>query len=55
MEEARGLLRFSAFSVTEIALTLGYNSIGEFTREFKKYFNLPPTKYYNIRLKGVKP
>lgn len=55
MEEARGFLRFSAFSVTEIALILGYNAIGEFTREFTKYFNLPPTKYYNIRLKGVKP
>jgi AraC-like DNA-binding protein len=44
MEEARGLLKFSTFNVTQVAEYLGYPRLNEFSREYSKYFNHPPKK-----------
>ncbi|MBN1674660.1 MAG: helix-turn-helix transcriptional regulator [Kiritimatiellae bacterium] len=43
MEEARGLLRFSVLSVSQIAEYLGYPRLHEFSREFSRYFGHPPS------------
>lgn len=43
MAEANGLLQFSTLNITQISEHLGYPRIHEFSREFKKYFGVPPT------------
>ncbi|MEK6795343.1 MAG: AraC family transcriptional regulator [Spirochaetota bacterium] len=45
LEEAKGLLAYSALSVTEIADHLGYSGIHEFSRDFKRHCGVPPTRY----------
>ena len=44
MAEARGLLRYSALTITQIAQYLSYPRIHEFSREFKGCFRQAPTK-----------
>lgn len=44
MAEARGLLRFSTLTVTQVALYLGYSRLHEFSREFSRFFKTPPSK-----------
>ncbi len=44
MERAEQLLTDTKMPVTEIAFTIGYQTIGSFTSAFKKYFGYPPTK-----------
>ncbi len=45
MEEAKRLLAITKHSITEIALTLGFNDLYMFTRAFKKYEGIPPRTY----------
>ena len=49
MSEANGLLQFSILNITQIAEYLDYTRIHEFSREFKKYFGVPPTRILNKR------
>ncbi|OWW24359.1 hypothetical protein B4Q04_16075 [Zobellia sp. OII3] len=43
MEEAKSLLSFANMNVTQVSEYLGYNRVHEFSREFSKYFNTPPS------------
>jgi AraC-like DNA-binding protein len=45
MAEARGLLRFSHLSVSQVAQYLGYPRIHEFSREFSRQFGTPPSRW----------
>lgn len=47
MAEANGLLQFSTLNITQISEHLDYPRIHEFSREFKKYFGVPPTSISN--------
>jgi AraC-like DNA-binding protein len=47
MAEANGLLQFSTLNITQISEHLGYPRIHEFSREFKKYFGVSPTRIRN--------
>lgn len=47
MAEANGLLQFSTLNITQISEYLDYPRIHEFSREFKKYFGIPPTSIMN--------
>jgi len=49
MEEAKGLLRFSTLTITEVAEYLGYSRLNEFSREFSKYFHHPPSLFNSKR------
>lgn len=42
--EARKLLAFSNYSVTDAALQVGYESVSQFNREFSRYFGDPPAR-----------
>jgi len=42
LEQARGLLREGNFSVTEVALEVGYNSLSHFARLFKQTYGISP-------------
>lgn len=42
--EARRLLLGGAQSVTEAALSVGYESVSQFTRDYARLFGLPPSK-----------
>lgn len=45
IKKAREMLRSDYGSITDIALSLGYNNIYDFSRDFKKHTGVPPTKY----------
>ncbi|CAM4070526.1 AraC family transcriptional regulator [Paenibacillus alkaliterrae] len=45
METGARLLRETALSVTEIALTTGYTELYAFTRSFKRYYGISPSGY----------
>ena len=47
MTEASGLLQFSTLNITQVSEHLGYPRIHEFSREFKKYFGVPPARIRN--------
>lgn len=49
MSEANGLLQFSTLNITQISEHLDYPRIHEFSREFKKYFGVPPTNILSKR------
>ncbi|MFE9251054.1 helix-turn-helix domain-containing protein [Streptomyces sp. NPDC007088] len=56
LHQAKGLLRNSALSVTEISYQVGYNSPGTFTSRFTRSVGLSPTRYRDqARLTGVGP
>lgn len=42
--EARKLLAFSGYSVTDAALDVGYESISQFSREYSRFFGNSPAK-----------
>ncbi len=42
MEGARGLLRATSMTVTEIGQALGYESAGAFIRAFRRHFGVTP-------------
>ena len=51
LEEAASLLATSTFSITDIAIMIGYNSSQYFSKVFKKEYQLTPSQYQrNIKL-----
>lgn len=49
LNEARRLLKHGSLSISEIAFIVGFNDTNYFSRAYKKYFGLSPTKTKNIR------
>ncbi len=45
MKKAKEMLRGDYSSITDIALSLGYPNIYDFSRDFKKHLGMPPTEY----------
>lgn len=45
IKKAKEMLQCDYGSITDIALSLGYNNIYEFSKAFKKHTNLSPTQY----------
>jgi AraC-like DNA-binding protein len=48
MDKGAELMQGQLYTVTEIALAVGYPDLYSFTRAFKKYFGMPPTRYRTI-------
>lgn len=48
--EARRLLAAENYSVSTAALSVGYESPTQFSREFARYFGMPPQKHRSIEL-----
>lgn len=46
LTQARRLLRSKELSVSEVASTVGYDSLSQFSREFKRAFGAPPSKFH---------
>lgn len=56
LHQAKGLLRESELSVTEISYQVGYNSPGTFTTRFTRSVGMSPTRYRDrARLEGFGP
>lgn len=53
MEKGRELLRDTRFSVTEIALSVGYPDLFSFSRAFSKYYGMSPTQYQAMQHNGI--
>jgi AraC family transcriptional activator of pyochelin receptor len=51
MEKARQLLETSDMSVTQVALSVGYNSFSHFTTAFKKSVGVVPSRYRRARMR----
>jgi len=49
MTNGARLLEETDFSITEIALSLGYSDIFAFTRAFSNYYRMPPSVYRSNR------
>lgn len=47
MNKAVKMLRSDYSSITDIAYSLGYNNVYEFSRDFKKYVGISPSNYVN--------
>ncbi|MBM7567842.1 AraC family transcriptional regulator [Paenibacillus sacheonensis] len=45
MERAAEMLQLRAYSITEIALSLGYPELYSFSRAFCKHYGMPPSRY----------
>ena len=52
IENAKKLLRDSDMTIQEIAEKVGFNSAMSFTRAFKKYENMAPSRYREFNRKG---
>lgn len=48
LQEAKILLKYSVWSVTEIAFALGFTEVTHFNNFFKKHIQLSPLKFRNI-------
>ena len=48
LQESKILLKHSAWSVSEIAYTLGFNEVTHFNNFFKKHAQLSPLKFRNV-------
>ena len=44
LNQAKNLLVKDGLSASEAALKVGYESISQFSREFKRYYGLPPSR-----------
>jgi len=45
IRQAKHLLKDSDLPVTEVCLDCGYNNMGNFLREFRRYTNTTPLQY----------
>ena len=45
LDQAVKLLHQTAMSVTEVAIACGFKSASHFSRQFKKSFSQPPSRY----------
>lgn len=52
IENAKKLLQDSDMTIQEIAVKVGFNSAMSFTRAFKKYENMAPSRYREFNRKG---
>ncbi len=43
LQEAKVLLKYSKWNVSEVAYSLGFNEVTHFNNFFKKHLNLSPT------------
>ena len=50
MGKAKKMLNSDYSSITDIAYSLGYNNVYEFSRDFKKYTGISPSKYVRQHL-----
>ncbi|KMY66461.1 hypothetical protein AAU61_14900 [Desulfocarbo indianensis] len=56
LDQAATSLRHSRRSVTDLALSSGYDSLEAFTRAFRQQFGVSPSQYRNLmRLAGLEP
>jgi AraC-like DNA-binding protein len=53
MEEAKSLLNFAHLNVTQVSDYLGYPRINEFSREFSKYYGVPPSNLLRKRVSEI--
>ncbi|MBU2903603.1 AraC family transcriptional regulator [Arenibacter algicola] len=53
MEEAKSLLNFAHLNVTQVSEYLGYPRIHEFSREFSKYYGVPPSNLLQKRFNEI--
>ncbi|KQX65865.1 helix-turn-helix domain-containing protein [Paenibacillus sp. Root444D2] len=53
IHNAKALLKTSQLSITEIALSLGFNGIPNFTRLFKTYVGTSPSHYRELNKKKI--
>ncbi len=49
MEKALELLSFEKYSVSVIAVSVGYKDLFSFSRAFKNYYGVPPQKFHEIK------
>lgn len=54
VEEAKKLIDSKNMTFTEIAAYLGYDSIHDFSRQFKTITGICPTEYKNRKVKKIK-
>ena len=47
MERALELIKKQTFSISQIAYAVGYKNQFYFSKEFKQYFGMSPSKYLN--------
>jgi len=45
MKEARKLLSSTSISISEVATTVGFSSVGTFSTAFKERFGIPPSRF----------
>lgn len=45
LEQAARLLRERKVNVSQVAYSLGFNTLGNFSKAFKQHFGMPPTEY----------
>lgn len=45
LEQAARLLRERKVNVSQVAYSVGFNSLGNFSKAFKQHFGMPPTEY----------
>lgn len=45
LEQAARLLRERKSNVSQVAYSVGFNSLGNFSKAFKQHFGMPPTEY----------
>ena len=48
LDKARGLLVHTGMRVNNVAFEVGYESSSQFSREFKRYFKVPPSEAHTI-------
>jgi iron complex transport system substrate-binding protein len=48
IEKAKEMLKSDYGSVTDIAVTLGYSGLYDFSRDFKKHTGVPPSRYGKV-------
>ncbi len=48
LDKAKGLLVHSGMRVSNVAYEVGYESPSQFSREFKRYFKVPPSEANNL-------
>jgi AraC-like DNA-binding protein len=50
LEKAKQLILYNKIKVVDASQTVGYESVSQFSREFKRYFGCPPSQINNINL-----
>ena len=55
IEMSKQFLRQMQYSVTDVALKVGFSSARYYAKQFKKYVGITPTEYRNIHVSDVTP